>query len=97
MCNHPTCKIAPSYLDHLPLERQVRIMRREGLTIDSQTLWDQIATVADVLRPTYTALGRYVLQAPVVGADETWWRLMGRLMERPVDPTLLRRGQGEGP
>ena len=68
------------YLDHLPLERQVRIMRREGLTIDSQTLWDQIATVADVLRPTYTALGRYVLQAPVVGADETWWRLM----ERPV-------------
>lgn len=68
------------YLDHLPLERQVRIMRREGLTIDSQTLWDQIATVADVLRPTYTALGRYVLEAPVVGADETWWRLM----ERPV-------------
>jgi transposase len=64
------------YLDHLPLERQVRIMRREGLIIDSQTLWDQLATLADVLRPTYTALGRYVLQAPVVGADETWWRLM---------------------
>ena len=64
------------YLDHLPLERQVRIMRREGLTIDSQTLWDQLATLADVLRPTYTALGRYVLRAPVVGADETWWRLM---------------------
>ena len=68
------------YLDHLPLERQVRIMRREGLTIDSQTLWDQLATVADLLRPTYAALGRYVGQAPVVGADETWWRLM----ERPV-------------
>jgi len=68
------------YLDHLPLERQVRIMRREGLTIDSQTLWDQLATVADLLRPTYAALGRYVVQAPVVGADETWWRLM----ERPV-------------
>jgi transposase len=64
------------YLDHLPLERQVRIMRREGLVIDSQTLWDQLATLADVLRPTYTALGRYVLRAPVVGADETWWRLM---------------------
>jgi hypothetical protein len=49
------------------------------VTIDSQTLY-QIATLADVLRPTYTALGRYVIQAPVVGADETWWRLM----ERPV-------------
>lgn len=69
---------AGKYLDHLPLERQVRIMRREGLTIDSQTLWDQIATVADVLQPTYTALDRYVREAPVVGADETWWRLMDR-------------------
>jgi len=68
------------YADHLPLERQARIMRREGLLVDSQTLWDQLATVAEVLRPTYEALGQYVLQAPVVGADETWWRLM----ERPV-------------
>src|SRR5881296_1925529 len=66
------------YLDHLPLERQVRIMRREGLTIDSQTLWDQLATLAGVLQPTYEALGRYVLEAPIVGADETWWRLMER-------------------
>src|SRR5438128_4461131 len=68
------------YADHLPLERQVRILRREGLLVDSQTLWDQLATVAEILRPTYEALGQYVLQAPVVGADETWWRLM----ERPV-------------
>jgi hypothetical protein len=66
------------YADHLPLERQARIMRREGLMIDSQTLWDQLATVADVLRPTYDALGQYVLQSPIVGADETWWRLMER-------------------
>jgi len=27
------------YLDHLPLERQARIMQRQGLIIDSQTLW----------------------------------------------------------
>jgi len=66
------------YLDHLPLERQVRIMRREGLVVDSQTLWDQLATVARVLRPTYEALGRYVRAGPIVGADETWWRLMER-------------------
>ena len=29
------------YADHLPLERQVKIMRREGLVVDSQTLYDQ--------------------------------------------------------
>jgi transposase len=67
------------YLDHLPLERQARRMMREGLTIDSQTLWDQIDALATVLEPTYEALRQYVLAAPVIGADETWWRfLQGR-------------------
>jgi len=65
------------YVDHLPLERQARIMSREGLTIESQTLWDQIEALATVLQPTYDALRRYVLAAPVIGADETWWRLLG--------------------
>ena len=65
------------YLDHLPLERQARVMAREGLTIESQTLWDQIEALATVLAPTYAALRQYVLTAPVVGADETWWRLLG--------------------
>jgi len=64
------------YLDHLPLERQARIMRREGLAVDSQTLWDQLDALATVLQPTYAAIQRYVLAAPVIGADETWWRLL---------------------
>lgn len=55
------------YLDHLPLERQARVMAREGLTIESQTLWDQIEALATVLAPTYDALRRYVLTAPVGG------------------------------
>ena len=67
------------YLDHLPLERQARRMRREGLTIDSHTLWDQLEALATVPEPSYEALRRYVLTAPVIGADETWWRfLQGR-------------------
>jgi len=65
------------YVDHLPLERQSRVMAREGLTIESQTLWDQLDVLATVLQPTYDELRRYVLTAPVVGADETWWRLLG--------------------
>jgi hypothetical protein len=32
--------------DHLLLERQVRTMAREGLAIDSQTLWDQLERLA---------------------------------------------------
>lgn len=65
------------YLDHAPLERQVRIMRREGLSIDSQTLWDQIERLARPLCSAYEKLHSYVLSQPVIGADETRWRLMG--------------------
>ncbi len=64
------------YLDHLPLERQVKIMRREGLDVDSQTLWDQLEVLARVLRPTDDALERHVVTDPMIGADESWWRLM---------------------
>ena len=65
------------YLDHLPLERQVRIMGREGLVVDSQTLWDQIDALATHLEPSYEALGERVLQSPVIYADESGWRWMG--------------------
>jgi transposase len=66
------------YLDHAPLERQVRIMEREGLTVTSQTLWDQIEALARHLEPSYAALRPRVLGSAVVYADETHWRLMGR-------------------
>jgi transposase len=65
------------YLDHLPLERQVRMMRREGLDIDSQTLWDQLNALARYLESTYWALGQRVLESPVIHSDETRWPLMG--------------------
>ncbi len=67
---------ASKYLDHLPLERQVRVMAREGLEATSQTLWDQIEILARALQPTYEAIRDVVLTAPVIGADETHWRLM---------------------
>ncbi|MCP3170261.1 IS66 family transposase, partial [Myxococcus qinghaiensis] len=68
---------ASKYLDHLPLERQVRAMAREGLTCDSQTLWDQLAALVRLLLPTYEALHVYQLLQGVLGADETRWPLLG--------------------
>jgi transposase len=66
------------YLDHLPLERQVRAMERRGFRIDSQTLWDQIETLGNHLRPTYEALLQKVLKNHVVLADETRWKLTAK-------------------
>jgi transposase len=69
---------ASKYLEHLPLERQVRSMAREGLRVDSQTLWDQLDALARHHQGTYEALGQRVLAAPLVHADETWWPLLDR-------------------
>lgn len=66
------------YADHLPLERQVRIMKREGLVVDSQALYDQIDALARVLWPTYDRLGAVLLDEAVVFADETPWPLLGK-------------------
>ncbi len=71
------------YLDHLPLDRQKRMMRREGLEISSQTLWNQIEALAALLQPTYEALGERVLAEPVLNADETQWRLLSKRAQKP--------------
>ncbi len=62
------------YLDHMPLERQVKAMGRAGLDTDSQTLWDQISVLARYLEPTYQTLCKMVLEFGFVYADETFWR-----------------------
>jgi transposase len=64
------------YVDHLPLERQVRQMERAGLDIDSQTLFDQLYAAAVPLIPTYTAIHAHLMKEPLVFADETPWKLL---------------------
>jgi transposase len=72
------CEVAVAkYLDHAPLARQARSMHRQGLDVSTQTLWDQLWALRGHLRPTYHALHDHVLASPVIGADETTWRLMG--------------------
>ncbi|MBK9260460.1 MAG: IS66 family transposase [Polyangiaceae bacterium] len=71
------------YCDHNPLERQVRKMEREGLDVDSQTLWDQIERVARLLAPAYVELNQYISSKPVIGADETRWPLLGKKNNKP--------------
>lgn len=66
------------YADHLPLARQVGIMRRHGLMIDSQTLWDQIEALARHLEPSGRAIRDLILSGPAIGADETKWRLLDK-------------------
>lgn len=64
------------YLRHMPLARQVREMQTQGLIVDTQTLWDQLQLLARHLQPCYELIRHFILGADVIGADETWWRLM---------------------
>lgn len=71
------------YADHLPLERQVRIFEREGLVVNSQTLWDQCNALAKVVEPLHEKLHQAVLSAPVIGADETRWEVLNSRGQQP--------------
>lgn len=67
------------YLDHVPLARQERILRRHGLVVTSQTLWDQLNALGRRLESASRALLARVLAQPVVGLDQTSWpRLDGK-------------------
>jgi transposase len=62
------------YLDHIPLARQERILRRHGLEITTQTLWDQVHALGRRLEKASRALLARVLAQPVVGLDQTSWK-----------------------
>ena len=66
------------YVDHLPLTRQARIMKRWGLEVGSQTLWDQLLALGQLLRPCYDALYERVMAEPVVGLDQTGWKRLNK-------------------
>lgn len=71
------------YLDHLPLARQVRILRRHDIEVTSQTLWDLINALASRLQKHYDALFAHVLKAPVIGLDQTSWKRLEKKGAKP--------------
>jgi transposase len=67
------------YVDHIPLARQERILRRHGLVVSSQTLWDQLNVLGRRLESASQALLARALAEPVIGLDQTSWpRLDGK-------------------
>lgn len=65
--------VIDKWLDHIPLERQCRILGRHGLVVTSQTLWDLANVLARRLSLVDAALASHVLARPVIGLDQTSW------------------------
>jgi transposase len=59
------------FADSLPLYRQVQIYAREGVELERSTLADWLGGVARLTQPLVDALGRYVLSANKLHADDT--------------------------
>jgi transposase len=71
------------YLDHLPLARQERILRRHGLVVTSQALWDQLNALGRRLESASRALLARALSQPVIGLDQTGWPRLDGTSDRP--------------
>lgn len=59
------------YADHLPLYRQSQIFERDGIDLDRSTLADWVGGASELLAPLVESIGRYVLGAEKLHADDT--------------------------
>ena len=63
--------LVSKYADHLPLYRQSQIFERDGLDLDRSTLSDWVGKSTALLAPLADAIGRHVLAAEAIFADDT--------------------------
>ncbi len=63
--------LVSKYADHLPLYRQQVIYAREGVALERSTLADWVGSAHRLLDPLVASLGRHVLAAGKLHADDT--------------------------
>jgi transposase len=63
--------LVSKYCDHQPLYRQSRIYAREGVDLPRSTLTEWVGPSSALLQPLVDSVGRYVLSAQKLHADDT--------------------------
>lgn len=63
--------VVSKYCDHLPLYRQSQIYARSGVELERTTLAEWVGVLASLVDPLLEALGRYVMSAQKLHADDT--------------------------
>ena len=63
--------LTSKYADHLPLNRQVGMLTRQGVVLGTSTLSDWVAQGAAQLEPIVEAMARQLRQAPAIHTDDT--------------------------
>ena len=63
--------LVSKYIDHLPLNRQIGMLSRQGMTLRPSTVCDWVHSCARLLEPLYHTLVRQVMQSGYLQVDET--------------------------
>jgi transposase len=63
--------LTAKFADHVPLNRQLGIIARSGVTVCAATLCDWVRQAAELLTPLCAWMHRRVLAAPVLWSDDT--------------------------
>ena len=63
--------LVSKYCDHTPLYRQAQIYAREGVELERSTMAEWVGGCFELLEPLVKTLGRYVLAAAKLHADDT--------------------------
>jgi len=69
--------IVSKYCDHLPLYRQTKISKRQGVVLPRSTTCDWMAACADLLRPLYDLMVTTVLLSRWLHTDDTIVKNLG--------------------
>lgn len=69
--------IVSKYCDHLPLYRQTKISKRQGVVLPRSTTCDWMAACADLLRPLYDLMVSTVLCSRWLHTDDTTVKNLG--------------------
>lgn len=92
--------VTSKYSDHLPLNRLEGILRRQGLHLPKQTMWDMLVRVDDlVAQPVLRQMRDELLAESVLSADETpvTMRVEDGKGSRTSYAWAWRSGSEEGP
>lgn len=63
--------VVSKYCDHQPLYRQSQIYARAGIELERSTLAEWVGTLSHLMAPLTEALGKYVMAANKLHADDT--------------------------
>ena len=89
--------LVSKYADHLPLYRQSQILERDGLDLDRSTLADWVGKSTALLAPLADAIGRHVLSAEAIFADDTPVRMLAPGTGRTQTARLWTYARDERP